>query len=121
MGYLKREQENLDSFDGEGFFHSGDTGLVDQDGCLQITGRIKDIIITAGGENITPLPIEQMFKSSCEPIISYCVLIGDQRKFLSLLVTLKVKYDRYGRATEELDPIVKSFLFRKFNKEISTI
>ena len=60
MGYLKpkSEDENTSSFDVEGFFHSGDTGYLDKDGYLQITGRLKDIIITAGGENITPLPIE---------------------------------------------------------------
>jgi hypothetical protein len=51
---------------------------------------------------------------SC-PILSYCVLIGDRRQYLSMLVTLKVRYDGAGRATDELDPNVQSFLFRKFN------
>lgn len=49
MGYLKRELLNQESFDGEGYFHTGDEGYLDEEGCLQITGRIKDIIITAGG------------------------------------------------------------------------
>jgi len=62
-----------------------------------------------------------LLKAACEPIISYCVLIGDKRKYLSVLMTLKVKYDKNGRATEELDPIVQSFLFRRFNQEITTI
>lgn len=104
MGYLKREEENLESFDDEGYFHTGDLGYIDKDKCLQITGRLKDIIITAGGENISPLPIEHYIKDNC-PIISYCVLIGDQRKYLSLMITLKVNY-LLGKATNELDPNV---------------
>ena len=117
MGYLKRDDENQEAFDTEGFFHTGDIGYIDKNGCLQITGRLKDIIITAGGENISPMPIEYMLKDLC-PIVSYCVLIGEQRKFLSMLITLKVKYDSFGRATDELDPNVQSFLFRKFNPTV---
>lgn len=113
MGYLKREKENLEAFDVEGYFHSGDIGYIDEDDCLQITGRIKDIIITAGGENITPIPIEDHLKTIC-PIISYCVLVGDLQKYLSMLITIKVRYDNDGRATNDLDPNVRSFLFRKF-------
>ena len=89
MGYLKREVENLEAFDVEGYFHTGDIGQIFEDGRLNITGRIKDIIITAGGLNISPIPIEHHLKSIC-PIISYSVLIGDQRKYLSMLITLKV-------------------------------
>ena len=61
-------------------------------------------------------------KSIC-PIISYSVLIGDQRKYLSILITLKVKYDEAGRATQDLDPNVQSFLFRRFGfgSEITNI
>lgn len=83
---------------------------------------MKDIIITAGGLNIAPIPIEHHLKSIC-PIISYSVLIGDQRKYLSILITLKVKYDDSGRATTNLDPNVTSFLFRRFGfgTEITTI
>ena len=114
MGYLKKPDESGLAFDGEGFFHTGDKGYLDSEDCLHIKGRIKDIIITAGGENVTPVPIEHLFKSSC-PIVSYCVLIGDQRKYLSMLITLKVKVDDYGKVTNELDTNVQSFLFRKFN------
>ena len=93
MGYLKRDDINYESFDVEGYFLSGDIGYIDpKSQRLVVTGRMKDIIITAGGQNISPLPIEQRLKSIC-PIISYCVLIGDNRKYLSMLITLKVKVD----------------------------
>lgn len=105
MGYLGREQENLDAFDVEGFFHTGDIGYICDDGRLQITGRIKDIIITAGGDNVHPISIEHHLKSIC-PFISYCVLVGDERKYLSVLLTLKVRHDKIGKATEDLDPNV---------------
>lgn len=58
MGYLNNEKATLEVFDSEGFFHSGDMGYIDQNGILDITGRIKEIIITAGGENVPPEPIE---------------------------------------------------------------
>jgi len=77
MGYLKRDEENLEAFDVEGYFHTGDLGFLDEFGRLQISGRIKDIIITAGGDNISPTPIEFSLKTIC-PIISYCVLVGDE-------------------------------------------
>ena len=105
MGYLKRDMLNQESFDGEGFFRTGDAGYLDGDGCLQLTGRIKDIIITAGGDNISPIPIEHHLKSIC-PIISYDCLIGDGRKFLCILITLKVNYNDQGQPTQELDPNV---------------
>ena len=78
------------------------------------------MIITAGGENVTPVPIENLFKTIC-PIVSYCVLIGDERKFLSMVITLKLTYDKQGRFTNILDPNVQSFLFRRFNKTFKTI
>lgn len=63
MGYLKRDDENLEAFDVEGYFHSGDLGFLDEFGRLQISGRIKDIIITAGGDNISPTSIEFNLKT----------------------------------------------------------
>lgn len=58
MGYLNNEKDNIEVFDSEGYCHTGDMGFVDKDNYLEITGRIKEIIITAGGENVSPLPIE---------------------------------------------------------------
>ena len=57
-GYLKNEQATKDTIDALGYLHSGDKGKIDKDGFLSITGRIKELIITAGGENVAPVPIE---------------------------------------------------------------
>jgi long-chain-fatty-acid--CoA ligase ACSBG len=88
MGYLHNESETIEVFDNEGYFHSGDLGFIDENGILDITGRIKELIITAGGENISPVKIEINIKEQC-PILSNVVLIGDNRKYLTCLVTLK--------------------------------
>ncbi|XP_006011546.1 long-chain-fatty-acid--CoA ligase ACSBG2-like isoform X2 [Latimeria chalumnae] len=93
MGYLNMEDETLEAFDEEGWLCTGDTGKLDGDGFLYITGRIKELIITAGGENVPPLPIEDAVKTEL-PIISNAMLIGDKRKFLSMLLTLKCDMNR---------------------------
>eukprot|EP00488_Nonionellina_sp_1-RS-2012_P001445 TRINITY_DN2319_c0_g1_i2.p1 TRINITY_DN2319_c0_g1~~TRINITY_DN2319_c0_g1_i2.p1 ORF type:complete len:143 (-),score=48.61 TRINITY_DN2319_c0_g1_i2:486-914(-) len=74
--------------------HSGDVGAIsDKYNLLAITGRIKELIITAGGENIAPVPIEDYLKNEC-PAISNVVVIGDRKKYLVALVTLKVKQNK---------------------------
>jgi len=70
--------------------HSGDVGLKDEHGLVYITGRIKELVITAGGENIAPVPIEDYVKTLC-PGLSNVMVIGDKRKYLTALITLKVK------------------------------
>ncbi|XP_023568269.1 long-chain-fatty-acid--CoA ligase ACSBG1 isoform X1 [Octodon degus] len=92
MGYLNMEDKTCEAIDSEGWLHTGDTGHLDQDGFLYITGRLKELIITAGGENVPPVPIEEAVKTEL-PIISNAMLIGDQRKFLSMLLTLKCTLD----------------------------
>ncbi|XP_048415618.1 long-chain-fatty-acid--CoA ligase ACSBG2 isoform X2 [Stegostoma tigrinum] len=88
MGYLHMDDKMDEAVDEDGWLHSGDLGKHDEDGFLYITGRIKELIITAGGENIPPIPIEDAVKERL-PIISNVMLIGDKRKFLSMLLTLK--------------------------------
>ncbi|CAH2273210.1 long-chain-fatty-acid-- ligase ACSBG1 isoform X1 [Pelobates cultripes] len=88
MGYLNMEDRTREVFDDEGWLHSGDIGKLDDDGFLQVTGRIKELIITAGGENVPPVALEDAVKRHL-PIVSNAVLIGDRRKFLSMLLTLK--------------------------------
>ncbi|XP_063053819.1 long-chain-fatty-acid--CoA ligase ACSBG1 [Engraulis encrasicolus] len=88
MGYLNMEDKTREALDEQGWLRSGDLGKMDAEGFLFVTGRIKELIITAGGENIPPVPIEEAMKQEL-PIISNAMLIGDKRKFLSMLLTLK--------------------------------
>ncbi len=85
MGYYK-DKEATDATLIDGWLHSGDLGSFDSDGFLTITGRKKDIIITAGGKNIAPKNIEAALKN--HELISQAVVIGDRRKYLSALITL---------------------------------
>ncbi|XP_019388925.1 PREDICTED: long-chain-fatty-acid--CoA ligase ACSBG1 [Crocodylus porosus] len=92
MGYLNMEDKTKEAIDEDGWLHSGDLGKIDKDGFVYATGRIKDLIITAGGENVPPIPIEDAVKKAL-PIVSNAMLIGDQKKFLSILLTLKSTLD----------------------------
>ncbi|KAM9223832.1 long-chain-fatty-acid--CoA ligase ACSBG1 [Leptosomus discolor] len=92
MGYLNMEDKTKEAFDEDGWLHSGDLGKLDEDGFLYVTGRIKDLIITAGGENVPPIPIEDAVKKEL-PIVSNAMVIGDKKKFLSMLLTLKSVLD----------------------------
>ncbi|XP_002731707.2 long-chain-fatty-acid--CoA ligase ACSBG2-like [Saccoglossus kowalevskii] len=89
MGYLNKLDKTQEAIDEDGWLHSGDIGRKDKNDFLIITGRIKEIIITAGGENVPPVLIEDQVKAE-SPLISNCMLIGDKRKFLAMLITLKV-------------------------------
>ena len=90
MGYLNEPDKTNESFDAHGWLRTGDLGRIDPDGFIYITGRLKELIITAGGENIAPVPIEDTFKSELAQLVSNCMLVGDKRKYLVMLVTLKV-------------------------------
>ncbi|MEM1417109.1 MAG: long-chain fatty acid--CoA ligase [Myxococcota bacterium] len=85
LGYYKNEEATKETLDDEGWLHSGDLGAFDGP-FLKIVGRKKEIIITAGGKNIAPKNLEAAFKDS--EFVNECVVIGDERKFLSALVTL---------------------------------
>jgi long-chain acyl-CoA synthetase len=85
MGYLNQAEKTAETLRG-GWLHTGDVGMVDEEGFFRITDRMKDIIITAGGKNITPSEIENQLKFS--PYITDAVVIGDQRAFLTALVMI---------------------------------
>lgn len=76
MGYLKNDQATMEAIDENGYFRSGDQGRLDKGGLLKITGRIKELIITAGGENVAPVPIEDNFKIACSAC-SNIMLLGE--------------------------------------------
>ncbi|HEY6637549.1 MAG TPA: long-chain fatty acid--CoA ligase [Solirubrobacterales bacterium] len=88
QGYYKNEEATRETLE-DGWLHTGDIGELDADGYLSITGRKKDIIITAGGKNITPANLEAEIKQS--PYVSQCVVIGDRRPYLIALITLDME------------------------------
>ncbi|XP_060536801.1 very long-chain-fatty-acid--CoA ligase bubblegum isoform X3 [Cylas formicarius] len=110
MGYLNDIEKTNEVIDEEGWLHTGDLGKVDEKGFVYITGRLKEIIITSGGENVPPVPIEQHVKKEL-PALSNVFLVGDKRKFLSLLVTLKTEVDsETGAPNDSLIHSVQSWL-----------
>ena len=82
IGYLNNEQATKETLDQDGYIHSGDVGTKDSEGFVKITGRIKELIITAGGENVAPVLIEDSLKDIC-PIINNVMVIGDDKKYLA--------------------------------------
>jgi len=84
MGYYKNEAATKEVFTDDGFFKTGDIGEIDADGYLKITGRIKDLIITSGGKNISPQNLENSIKGS--NFVEQVAIIGDNRKYLSALI-----------------------------------
>ncbi|KAI3381083.1 hypothetical protein SNEBB_001429 [Seison nebaliae] len=93
MGYLNSIEKTEEATTPDGFLKSGDLGRFNDHQFLQITGRIKELLITAGGENVAPVPIEERLLIRLPHLISNCMLIGDKRRFISVLITLKSKID----------------------------
>jgi len=98
MGYLNKPEKTAETII-DGWLHTGDVGEIDNQGFVKITDRMKDIIITAGGKNITPTEIENQLKFS--PYVSDAVVIGDGRKYLSCLVM--IDQDNVEKFAQDLD------------------
>jgi len=86
MGYLNLPEKTAETIDPDGWLHTGDVGVVDGEGFFRITDRMKDIIITAGGKNITPSELENELKFS--PYITDAVVIGDKRPYLTVIIMI---------------------------------
>jgi long-chain acyl-CoA synthetase len=86
MGYLNQPEKTAETIDADGWLHTGDVGVVDEEGFFRITDRMKDIIITAGGKNITPSELENELKFS--PYVTDAVVIGDKRPYLTVIIMI---------------------------------
>jgi long-subunit acyl-CoA synthetase (AMP-forming) len=121
-GYLKDPEATKNALDADGWLHSGDIGEIDAKGFLQITDRKKDLLITAGGENIAPQVLEGHLKAI--PVVAQAVVIGDRKKFLSALVTLdpdrvKAEAEACGSPAKSPEEAARCDKFRRHvNKQI---
>jgi long-chain acyl-CoA synthetase len=96
QGYFNNPQATAEALAG-GWFHTGDVGEIDGDGCVRITDRLKDIIVTAGGKKVAPQPIEARLKAF--PYLAEALLVGDQRKYVAALVVPNfANLETYARA-----------------------
>ena len=88
-GYFNNAEATAEALE-DGWFHTGDLGELDDDGFLKITGRKKEIIVTAGGKNVAPSGLEDTIKAS--PLVSQAMVVGDQRPFIGALITIDEEY-----------------------------
>jgi len=84
LGYFNKPQATRDAITDDGWFHTGDIGVLDEEGYLAITDRKKDLLVMSNGKNVAPQPIEQLIQSS--PYVEQCVVLGDNKKFIAALI-----------------------------------
>ncbi|MDT4904210.1 MAG: long-chain acyl-CoA synthetase [Pseudonocardiales bacterium] len=85
-GYWKNEKATAEALEADGWFHTGDIGEIDDDGFVRITGRKKELIVTAGGKNVAPAVLEDRVRAHW--LVSQCLVVGDQKPFIAALVTI---------------------------------
>ena len=85
-GYWHNQQATAEAIEPDGWFHSGDIGELDADGYLRITGRKKELIVTAGGKNVAPAVLEDRLRAHF--LVSQCIVVGDQKPYIAALVTI---------------------------------
>ena len=107
-GYWHNDQATSDAVDADGWFHTGDVGEVDDEGFVRITGRKKEIIVTAGGKNVAPAVLEDRLRAHL--LIDQCVVVGDGRPFIGVLLTLDRETvpswaEQHGKTTD-LDKLI---------------
>jgi len=118
LGYKKNKDATSETLDKDNWLHTGDIGTIDKDGYLYITGRKKELIITAGGENVAPVIIENLIKKNC-PQISQIVIIGDRKKYLTALVTLPIN-ELPKKIDEDAKNIEQSVKSKKWNDYVQS-
>jgi long-chain acyl-CoA synthetase len=89
QGYWKNEKATDEVLEKDGWFHSGDIGELDNEGFLKITGRKKELIVTAGGKNVAPAVLEDRIRANL--LVSQCMVVGDNKPFIAALITLDVE------------------------------
>ena len=132
QGYWRNPEKTAEAFTHDGWLRTGDVGVLDNRGFLTITGRLKDIIITAGGKNISPAEIENKLKFS--PYISDVLIIGDKRIFLTCLVMIdqenvekfaqdrRIPFSNYASlcAAREVQELIRETI-EKVNKDFARV
>jgi len=103
VGYWKNEEATAAAIDSDGWFHTGDLGDFDADGFIKITGRKKEILVTAGGKNVAPAVLEDRIRQ--HPLVSQCMVVGDGKPFIAALVTIDPETigdwaEKHGKAND---------------------
>jgi long-chain acyl-CoA synthetase len=100
-GYWNAEAATAEVIDAEGWFHTGDIGELDAEGFLRITGRKKELIVTAAGKNVAPAPLEDRLRA--HPLISQAVVVGDQRPFVAAMIAVDQEALREWAADQDME------------------
>jgi long-chain acyl-CoA synthetase len=108
QGYWRNDGATAEVFDDDGWFLTGDVGTLDDDGFLRITGRKKEIIVTASGKNVAPAPLEDRLRA--HPLISEAVVVGDARPFIAALIALDCEAVNRWAARQGIEDVPVSWL-----------